>query len=62
MLHLTAAEVDELAETIREPYGALVRFAAYSGLRAGEIGGLRVGRLDLLRRRVHVGLLPTRHQ
>ncbi len=36
------------------PYGLLVTFAAYSGLRAGEIGGLRVGRLDLLRGRVDV--------
>jgi integrase len=31
-----------------------VRFAAYTGLRAGEIAALRVGRLDMLRRRVEV--------
>lgn len=35
-------------------YAALVRLAAYSGLRAGEIAGLRVRRLDLLKRRVEV--------
>ncbi len=32
----------------------LVLFAAYTGLRAGEIGAMRVGRLDLLHRSVHV--------
>jgi integrase len=32
----------------------LVRLAVYTGLRAGEIGALRVGRLDLLRGRVEV--------
>lgn len=35
-------------------YAALIRFAAYSGLRAGEIAGLRVRRLDLLKGRVEV--------
>ena len=35
-------------------YSLLVRFAAYTGLRAGELGALRVCRLDLLRRRVEV--------
>ncbi|HET6875571.1 MAG TPA: site-specific integrase [Acidimicrobiales bacterium] len=35
-------------------YAALIRLAAYSGLRAGEIAGLRVRRLDLLRGRVEV--------
>lgn len=34
--------------------GLLVRFAAYTGLRAGEIGALRVGDIDLFRRRAHV--------
>ena len=44
-----------LAGAMRRPdYGLLVRFAALTGLRAGEIGALRVGRLDLLRRRVEV--------
>jgi integrase len=31
-----------------------VRVAAYTGLRAGELAGLRVGRVDLLRGRLHV--------
>jgi integrase len=35
-------------------YAALIRFAAYSGLRAGEIAGLRVRRLDSLKGRVEV--------
>lgn len=35
-------------------YGLLVRFAAYSGLRAGELEALRVRRLDLLRGRAEV--------
>jgi integrase len=54
MLFLEATEVEALAQAIRPPYGTLVRFAAYSGLRAGQIGGLRVGRLNLLQRRVEV--------
>ncbi len=35
-------------------YGLFVRFAAFTGLRAGEIVGLRVKDLQLMRRRVHV--------
>ena len=35
-------------------YGLLVRFAAFTGLRAGELVALRAGRLDLMRRRVEV--------
>jgi integrase len=48
MHFLSAAEVERLAEAIVPPYGVLVRFAAYTGLRAGEIAALRVKRLDLL--------------
>jgi integrase len=54
---LTAEEVDTLAKAVaamHEPYGTLIYFAAYTGLRAGEIGALRVKHLDLLRRRVIV--------
>jgi integrase len=54
MVFLTADEVEALADAIIEPYGTLVLFAAYTGLRAGEIAALRVGRLDMLRRRVEV--------
>ncbi len=35
-------------------YGLLVRFAAFTGLRAGELVALRPSDLDLLRRRVEV--------
>jgi Phage integrase, N-terminal SAM-like domain len=35
-------------------YGLLVRFAAYTGLRAGELVALRVKSLDLMRRSVDV--------
>jgi integrase len=51
---LTAADVERLATVIGEPWVLLVRFAAYTGLRAGEIGALRVGRLDLRAHRVEV--------
>jgi integrase len=56
-LFLSAEEVDLLAKhlaTVHEPYGLLVYFAAYTGLRAGEIGALRVRHLDLLRKQVTV--------
>lgn len=54
MLFLTPEEVVTLAEAITEEFRTLVLFAAYTGLRAGEIGALRAGRLDLLRRSVDV--------
>jgi integrase len=54
MHFLSAAEVERLAEAIVPPYGVLVRFAAYTGLRSGEIAALRVKRLDLLRGTVRV--------
>jgi len=47
---LTAAQVEALAahlDTVAAPYGLLVRFAAYTGLRAAEITGLRVRDLNL---------------
>jgi integrase len=54
MHFLSAAEIEHLAEAIVPPYGVLVRFAAYTGLRAGEIAALRIKRLDLLRGTVRV--------
>jgi integrase len=54
MHFLSAAEVERLAEEIVPPYGTLVRFAAYTGLRAGELAAVRVKRLDLLRGTVRV--------
>lgn len=55
MAFLTMEQLLQLSDAMRLPqYGLLVRFAGVSGLRAGEIGALRVGRVDLLRRRVEV--------
>jgi integrase len=54
MQFLSAADVERLAEAIAPPYGLLVRFATYTGLRAGELAALRVRRLDLLRGTVRV--------
>ena len=51
---LTPAQILDLARAVREPYGTLVTFAAYTGLRAGEIGGLRVGRVNLLKGEIDV--------
>ncbi len=52
--YLTAGEVNDLATAIGEPYDLLVLTAAYTGCRAGELAGLQVGDVDLLRRRLHV--------
>jgi len=49
MHFLTAVQVEALAAAIREPYGVVVRFAAYSGVRPGELAALKVWQLDLLR-------------
>ena len=59
---LTAEEVERLADATREEYRFFILLAAYSGLRPGEMCGLRVRRLDLLRRRIHVAetLQPIR--
>jgi integrase len=45
--------------TERPELGLLVRFAAYTGLRAGEIAALRVRRVDLLRSTVEVAESAT---
>ncbi|MBD8583456.1 tyrosine-type recombinase/integrase [Frigoribacterium sp. CFBP 8766] len=46
---VTAAQVESLADLLdfQRPYGLLVRFAAYTGLRAGELTGLRIRDLNL---------------
>jgi len=54
MLFLTPTEIERLASCIVEPYGVMIYFAAYSGLRFGEVTALRVGRLDLLGAKVRV--------
>jgi integrase len=54
MRFLTAVEVDALADAIHPRYRATVLLAAYGGLRAGELFGLRAKRVDLLRRTVTI--------
>jgi integrase len=53
---LTAAEVELVATQLdkQAPYGLIVRFAAYTGLRAGELAALRIRDINLLRREVSV--------
>ena len=50
MRFATVAEVAALADAIRPRFRALVLVAAYTGLRWGELAGLRVKRVDLLHR------------
>lgn len=55
MVFLTMDQLLGLSEAMRVPeYGLLVRFAGVTGLRADEIGALRLGRLDLRGCRVEV--------
>lgn len=48
-IFLIAAQVESLADLLdsQQPYGLLVRFAAYTDLRAGELTGLRIRDLNL---------------
>lgn len=54
MLFLSAEQADTLAEAIHPHFRVLVYTAAYTGLRAGELGGLRRRDIDLLRGRLTV--------
>ena len=54
MSFLSATELERFASQITDPYGVLVRFLGWTGLRIGEAAALRVGRLDLLGRRIEV--------
>lgn len=54
MLCLNATQVEALTNAIDPHYSLLIRFAAYTGMRAGEIGALRVRRINFLRGRVVV--------
>src|ERR687898_3340358 len=54
MRFLTPAEIITLSDAIRPLYRTLVLVGAYGGLRIGELGGLRRGRVDLLRGTVQV--------
>jgi integrase len=60
----TVAEVAALADAMPPRFRALVLVAAYTGLRWGELAGLRVRRVDLLHRRITVAeqLLEVRGQ
>jgi integrase len=54
MHFLSARQVEDLIAAIDPRYRLLVRFAAYTGLRAGELVALRVRHLNLLRGRCEV--------
>lgn len=54
MLFLDANQVEHLADTIQEPYGALVYLLAYGGLRWGEAAALRRRHCDLPRSRIEI--------
>jgi integrase len=51
---LTPDQVHTLAEALPDRYRSLVTVAAYTGLRWGELAGLRTSDIDLLRRRLTV--------
>jgi integrase len=53
---LSPAEVERLATVLdaNPPYGLMVRLAADTGLRAGEMAALRVRDIDLLHKEVRV--------
>lgn len=51
---LTPQQVARLAAELEAPHDLLVTLAAWSGLRAGELAGLRVRRFDEARSRVEV--------
>lgn len=53
---LTLAEVEAIAKCLDDfpPYGTVVRMAAWTGLRSGELGALRVRDIDLMHKEVRV--------
>ncbi|MEW2425019.1 tyrosine-type recombinase/integrase [Streptomyces nigra] len=60
---LTPAQVETLAAHLAEKqplYGLLIRMAAYTGLRAGELAALRVRDVNLFRR--HLEVRRTQHR
>jgi integrase len=52
--YLTPAQIDALATAVPERYRAAILLAAYGGLRASELWGLKRGRVNVLRGRVDV--------
>ncbi|MDH3022670.1 tyrosine-type recombinase/integrase [Gordonia alkanivorans] len=55
---LTADQVSALVAATPWPYNVLVHVAAWSGLRAAELGGLQVGDLELPARQVNPNARP----
>jgi integrase len=54
MRFLEAVELERLAQAINERYAALILTAGYTGLRWGELAGLKRQRLNILHRRIEV--------
>ncbi len=54
MRYLTATQVAALADAIEPRYRAVVILGAWAGLRAGELFGLKVNKVNLLHRTVEV--------
>ena len=54
MLFLEPAEILRLVDATDNRFKSLVLFAAYTGLRAGEIAALRVGRVDWRVNRIEI--------
>jgi integrase len=50
---LSHAEVQRLADAAGD-YGVVIEVLAFTGLRFGELAALRVGRVDLMRRRIDI--------
>ncbi len=51
---LSHDEVATLADAAPPPFDVMIRLLAFTGLRFGEVAGLRIGRVDLMRRRLDV--------
>lgn len=54
MMFLTASQVGELGDAAHSHYRCIVYTAAYTGLRWGELAGLRSERLNLMQRKLQV--------
>ncbi|UIJ33371.1 tyrosine-type recombinase/integrase [Allobranchiibius sp. GilTou73] len=59
---LTPAQVESLATALADqpPYDLIIRVAAYTGLRAGEIAGLQVRDINLLQKTITVARTAAR--
>ncbi|RBP64152.1 site-specific recombinase XerD [Brevibacterium sanguinis] len=55
-VYLTHQQVQTMADSADGQWSTLILFACYTGLRWGELTGLRVKALDMLRRRVRVAV------